>query len=124
MLAVSGVRPRPEAGYINTRSPLSPLTCTSLELLRRDVGLAPLHYSYGQRFAYFKPCRKTGVLNRLKKLQRQTVLPGEVLSGLQTANLICPENVAVAIKSLTRGSTPGEDDMSLDFFLEPVLSLY
>ena len=61
----------------------------------------------------------TGVLDRLKTATAD-LLPGEVLRGLQTANLICPENVTVAIKSLTRGSTPGEDDMSLDFFLEHI----
>ena len=61
----------------------------------------------------------TGVLGRLKA-ETTNLLQGEVLRGLQTANLICPENVAVAIKSLTRGSTPGEDDMSLDFFIEHI----
>ena len=59
---------------------------------------------------------KTGVLRRL---QAATVnlLSEEVREGLKTANLVHPENIAVAIRSLSRGSTPGEDDMSLDFFL-------
>ena len=61
----------------------------------------------------------TGVLRRLKTATAN-LLPREVLEGLQTASLVSPKNVAVAIKSLTRGSTPGADDMSLDFFLEHV----
>jgi len=61
----------------------------------------------------------TGVLRRLKTATAN-LLPREVLEGLQTANLVSPKNVAVAIESLTRGSTPGADDMSLDFFLEHV----
>ena len=52
----------------------------------------------------------TGVLRRLKTATAN-LLPREVLEGLQTASLVSPKNVAVAIKSLTRGSTPGEDDM-------------
>ena len=61
----------------------------------------------------------TGVLRRLKTATAD-LLPREVLEGLQTASLVAPKNVAVAIRSLTRGSTPGADNMSLDFFIEHV----
>ena len=61
---------------------------------------------------------KRGVLNSIRNNVKQ--LPEEVAEGLQTANLICEENVAEAIQSLSRGSTPGVDDMGLDFFLEHV----
>ena len=61
---------------------------------------------------------KRGVLASIRNNVQQ--LPKEVTEGLQTANLICEENVAEAIRSLSRGSTPGVDDMGLDFFLEHV----
>ena len=62
---------------------------------------------------------KAGVLARLQSATAG-LLSQEVREGLQTANLIDPENIAVAIRSLSRGSTPGEDDMTLDFFLEHI----
>ena len=61
---------------------------------------------------------KAGVLGRLRAKVRS--LPKAVTEGLQTANLVCVENVIDAIRSLSRGSTPGEDDMGLEFFLEHV----
>jgi hypothetical protein len=47
-------------------------------------------------------------------------LPKSVTEGLKTDNLICVDNIIDAIRSLSRGSTPGEDDMRLEFFLENV----
>jgi len=61
---------------------------------------------------------RAGVLNRLRADAKQ--LPESVTLGLQTANLVAVENVIDAIKSLSRGSTPGEDDMGLEFFLEHI----
>ena len=61
---------------------------------------------------------KAGVLGQIKAETK--LLPEAVAEGLKTANLIGTPNVAEAIKSLSRGSTPGEDDMGLDFFLEHI----
>jgi len=43
-----------------------------------------------------------------------------VTEGLKTDNLIRLDNIIDAIRSLSRGSTPGEDDMRLEFFLKNV----
>jgi hypothetical protein len=51
---------------------------------------------------------RTGVLQRLQAATAG-LLSVEVREGLETANLIDPKNIAVAIRSLSRGSTPGED---------------
>ena len=61
---------------------------------------------------------KVGVLGRLRAEVKP--LPKSVTEGLNTANLVCVENIIDAIRSLSRGSTPGEDDMGLEFFLEHV----
>ena len=61
---------------------------------------------------------RTGVLARLSADTK--TLPEAVTKGLQTANMVCVENVTDAIKSLARGSTPGVDDMGLEFFLEHI----
>ena len=62
---------------------------------------------------------KAGVLQRLQAATAG-LLSEEVREGLEIANLTDPENIAVAIRSLSRGSTPGGDDMSLNFFLEHI----
>ena len=61
---------------------------------------------------------KTGVLGKLRA--EVASLPKSVTEGLKTDNLICADNIVDAIRSLSRGSTPGEDDMRLEFFLENV----
>ena len=61
---------------------------------------------------------KAGVLNRLRAETKS--LPKSVTEGLKTANLVSVDNIIDAIRSLSRGSTPGEDDMGLEFFLENI----
>ena len=61
---------------------------------------------------------KAGVLDGLRAEVKS--LPDAVTKGLTTANMVCTENVIDAIKSLSRDSTPGEDDMGLEFFLEHI----
>ena len=64
---------------------------------------------------------KTGVLSRLRAEVKS--LPKSVTEGLKTANLVSIDNIIDAIRSLSRGSTPGEDDMGLEFFLENLVGL-
>ena len=61
---------------------------------------------------------KAGVLGRLRAEAKS--LPESVTEGLKTANLVSVDNIIDAIRSLSRGSTPGEDDMGLEFFLENI----
>ena len=70
--------------------------------------------------AHFRTARsKFGEL----KLETCGLLSTEVLQGLKTANLISSDNVTEAINSLSRGSSPGVDDMGLDFFFEHIDTL-
>ena len=62
---------------------------------------------------------REGTLARIRS-QTSALLSVEVLEGLKTANIVHPDNVAAAIRSLSRGSTPGVDDMGLEFFLEHI----
>ena len=61
---------------------------------------------------------KAGVLGNLRA--EVATLPESVTEGLKTENLVCVANIIDAIRSLSRGSTPGQDDMRLEFFLEHV----
>jgi hypothetical protein len=61
---------------------------------------------------------KAGVLGRLRAEVKS--LPESVTEGLKTANLVSVDNIIDAIRSLSRGSTPGEDDMGLEFCLDNI----
>ena len=54
------------------------------------------------------------------RIRSETSALLSVLEGLKTANIVNPDNVAAAIRSLSRGSTPGVDDLGLEFFLEHI----
>jgi len=70
--------------------------------------------------AHFRTARsKFGEL----KLETCGLLSTEVLQGPKTANLISSDNVTEAINSLSRGSSPGVDDMGLNFFFEHIDTL-